>query len=56
MSAMDEVGVTYRELMEMPAGQLRLLQIVVDRCRRQGLPLDESVGQINWALNRRADV
>lgn len=55
MPGWTEMGVTYRELAEMPSGQIRLIQVVADRCRREGLSLEESIEQIRWALNRPAD-
>ena len=51
MPGWTEMGVTYRDLAEMPKGQLRLLLVVRDRCEREGLSLDDTIEQMKWALN-----
>jgi hypothetical protein len=52
MPGWTEIGVTYRELAEMPRGQLRLLLITAERCDREGLSAEATIEQMKWALNR----
>lgn len=52
MPGWTEVGVTYRELAEMPSAQFQLLQITAERCHRDGLSMEGTIEQMKWALNR----